>query len=155
MLQQLCEGLSGESRRDDLEFLNGAQEIQCIKRGIGDRGWPISTAKEVLQVRGPLLLAPAFKTYYTTVRRSFRYKQPDLALQAEAVVNSARSRARRKTLLKARQSVLAEDEVGLRKCATIDLMSDEEDGIVGGVSGWIVRPPSCRSQELTELCATL
>ncbi|CAM4658976.1 unnamed protein product [Leuciscus chuanchicus] len=97
----------------------------------------------------------AFKTYYTTVRRSFRYKQPDLALQAEAVVNSARSRARRKTLLKARQSVLAEDEVGLRKCATIDLMSDEEDGIVGGVSGWIVRPPSCRSQELTELCATL
>ncbi|CAM4670927.1 unnamed protein product [Leuciscus chuanchicus] len=98
---------------------------------------------------------PAFKTYYTTVRRSFRYKQPDLALQAEAVVNSARSRARRKTLLKARQSVLAEDEVGLRKCATIDLMSDEEDGIVGGVSGWIVRPPSCRSQELTELCATL
>ncbi|CAM4718193.1 unnamed protein product [Leuciscus chuanchicus] len=101
------------------------------------------------------LTVAAFKTYYTTVRRSFRYKQPDLALQAEAVVNSARSRARRKTLLKARQSVLAEDEVGLRKCATIDLMSDEEDGIVGGVSGWIVRPPSCRSQELTELCATL
>jgi hypothetical protein len=51
--------------------------------------------------------------------------------------------------------VLAEDEVGLWKCATIDLMSDEEDGIVGGVSGWIVRPPSFRSQELTELCATL
>ncbi|ROI15740.1 hypothetical protein DPX16_20278 [Anabarilius grahami] len=49
----------------------------------------------------------------------------------------------------------AEDEVGLWKCATIDLMSDEEDGIVGGVSGWIVRPPSFRSQELTELCATL
>ena len=58
-------------------------------------------------------------------------------------------------LLEARQSVLAEYEVGLRKCASIDLMSDEEDGIVGGVSGWIVRPPSFRSQELTELCATL
>ncbi|CAM4428519.1 unnamed protein product [Leuciscus chuanchicus] len=58
-------------------------------------------------------------------------------------------------LLEARQSVLAEDEVGIWKCATIDLMSDEEDGIVGGVSGWIVQPPSFRSQELTELCATL
>ena len=51
--------------------------------------------------------------------------------------------------------MLAEDEVDLWKCATIDLMSDEEDGIVDGVSGWIVRPPSFRSRELTELCATL
>ena len=48
--------------------------------------------------------------------------------------------------------MLGEDEVDLWKCAIIDLMSDEEDG---GVSGWIVRPPSFRSQELTELCATL
>ncbi|ROL44450.1 hypothetical protein DPX16_20719 [Anabarilius grahami] len=100
-------------------------------------------------------IVSACKTYYETVRRSFRYKHPDLASQAEAVKRSARSRARRKRLLEARQSVLAEDEVGLWKCATIDLMSDEEDGIVGGVSGWIVRPPSFRSQELTELCATL
>ncbi|ROI42812.1 Retrotransposon-derived protein PEG10, partial [Anabarilius grahami] len=88
--------------------------------------------------------------HYETVRRSFRYKHPDLASQAEAVKRSARSRARRKRLLEARQSVLAEDEVGLWKCATIDLMSDEEDGIVGRVSGWIVRPPSFRNQELTE-----
>ncbi|XP_052005699.1 uncharacterized protein C14orf93 homolog [Xyrauchen texanus] len=99
-------------------------------------------------------IVSACKTYYETVRRSFRYKQPDLASQAEAVKSSARSRARRKRLLEARQSVLAEDEVGLWKCATIDLMSDEEDGIVGRVSGWIVRP-SFHSQELTELCATL
>ncbi|XP_078131600.1 uncharacterized protein LOC144533887 isoform X1 [Sander vitreus] len=97
----------------------------------------------------------ACKTYYETVRRSFRYKQPDLASQVEAVKSSARSRSRRKRLLEARQSVLAKDEVDLWKCATIDLMSDEEDGIVDGVSGWIVRPPSFRSQELTELCATL
>ena len=48
--------------------------------------------------------------------------------------------------------MLAEDEVDLWKCATTDLMSEEGDG---GVSGWIVRPPSFRSQELTELCATL
>ncbi|XP_067228843.1 uncharacterized protein C14orf93-like isoform X2 [Chanodichthys erythropterus] len=100
-------------------------------------------------------IVSACKTYYKTVRRSFRYKHPDLASQAEAVKHSARSRARRKRLLEARQSVLAEDEVGLWKCATVDLMSDEEDGIVDGVSGWIVRPPSFRSQELTELCATL
>ncbi|KAF1381706.1 hypothetical protein PFLUV_G00156790 [Perca fluviatilis] len=100
-------------------------------------------------------IVSACKTYYETVRRSFRYKQPDLASQAEAVKSSARSRSRRKRLLEARKSVLAEDEVDLWKCATIDLMSDEEDGIVDGVSGWIVRPPSSRSQELTELCATL
>ncbi|XP_035851671.1 uncharacterized protein LOC116040300 [Sander lucioperca] len=97
----------------------------------------------------------ACKTYYETVRRSFRFKQPDLASQVEAVKSSARSRSRRKRLLEARQSVLAEDEVDLWKCATVDLMSDEEDGIVDGVSGWIVRPPSFRSQELTKLCATL
>ncbi|ROJ25286.1 hypothetical protein DPX16_20099 [Anabarilius grahami] len=50
----------------------------------------------------------------------------------------------------ARSKTEFENEVGLWKCATIDLMSDEEDGIIGGVSGWIVRPPSFRSQELTE-----
>ncbi|XP_030292035.1 uncharacterized protein LOC115592913 [Sparus aurata] len=100
-------------------------------------------------------IVSACKTYYETVRRSFRYKQPDLASQAEAAKSSARSRSRRKRLLEARQSVLAEDEVDLWKCATIDLMSDEEDGIVDGVSGWIVRPPSFRSRELTKLCATL
>ncbi|XP_041960219.1 uncharacterized protein LOC121718884 isoform X12 [Alosa sapidissima] len=100
-------------------------------------------------------IVSACKTYYETVRRNFRYKQPDLASQAETAKSSARSRSRRKRLLEARQSVLAEDEVELWKSATIDLMSDEEDGIVDGVSGWIVRPPSFRSQELTELCATL
>ncbi|XP_051257594.1 uncharacterized protein C14orf93-like [Dicentrarchus labrax] len=100
-------------------------------------------------------IVSACQTYYETVRRSFRYKQPDLAPQAEAVKSSARSRWRRKRLLEARQSVLDEEEEELWKSATIDLMSDEEDGIVGGVSGWIVRPPSFRSQELTELCATL
>jgi len=57
MFQQFCKGLSGESWRNDLEFLKGAQEVQCIKCGIGDGGWPISTSEEVLHVRGPLLLA--------------------------------------------------------------------------------------------------
>ncbi|XP_051246965.1 uncharacterized protein C14orf93-like [Dicentrarchus labrax] len=100
-------------------------------------------------------IVSACKTYYETVRRSFRYKQPDLAPQAEAVKSSARSRSRRKRLLEAGQSVLDEEEEELWKSATIDLMSDEKDSIVGGVSGWIVRPPSFGSQELTELCATL
>ncbi|ROL41589.1 hypothetical protein DPX16_6987 [Anabarilius grahami] len=73
------------------------------------------------------------------------------ALESKNCVEDTNSKKRRRVhnpkiaLLEARQSVLAEDEVGLWKCATIDLMSDEEDGIVDGVSGWIVR-----SQELTE-----
>ncbi|CAM4735366.1 unnamed protein product [Leuciscus chuanchicus] len=48
----------------------------------------------------------ACKMYYETVRRSFRYKQPDLALQAEAVKSSARSRARRKRLVDSSTGVL-------------------------------------------------
>ncbi|KAM4538021.1 uncharacterized protein C14orf93-like [Fundulus diaphanus] len=97
----------------------------------------------------------ACKTYYETVRRSFRYTQPENSLRAEAAKNSARSRARRKRLLESRQSVLADEEVELWKSATVDLMSDEEDGVVGGVSGWIVRPPSFRRPDLSELCAKL
>ena len=34
----------------------------------------------------------------------------------------------------------------------MDLMSDHDDG---GLTEWIVQPPSFCSQELTELCATL
>ena len=45
----------------------------------------------------PLICLPAAcKTYYETVCRSFRFKQPDLASQAVAVKSSARSRLRRK-----------------------------------------------------------
>ncbi|KAL7395649.1 hypothetical protein ABVT39_020810 [Epinephelus coioides] len=44
--------------------------------------------------RGVLL--SACKTYYETVRRNFRYSKPDLADQAAAIKNSARSRQRRK-----------------------------------------------------------
>ncbi|XP_073667596.1 uncharacterized protein C14orf93-like [Paramisgurnus dabryanus] len=100
-------------------------------------------------------IVSACKTYYESVRRSFRYKQPELASRAENAKSLARSRSRRKRLLEARRSVLAEDEMEIWRCATIDLMSDEEDGIVDGVSGWIVRPPPSRSLELSELCATL
>ncbi|KAF3837914.1 hypothetical protein F7725_009682 [Dissostichus mawsoni] len=57
MLQQLCKGLSGESRRDDLELFKGAQEVQGVKCGNTDRSWPVSTLKEDFQVGGPLLLA--------------------------------------------------------------------------------------------------
>ncbi|XP_036007074.1 uncharacterized protein C14orf93-like [Fundulus heteroclitus] len=74
---------------------------------------------------------------------------------AEAAKNSARSRARRKRLLESRQGVLADEEVELWKSATVDLMSGEEDGVVGGVSGWIVLPPSFRRLDLSELCVKL
>lgn len=97
----------------------------------------------------------ACKTYYETIRRNFRYSQPDLAAQAEAMKTAARSRQRRKRLLEARQGVLSADEVDFWRGITIDMMSDEEDGTVEGVAGWIVRPPSFRSKELTDLCATL
>ncbi|KAF3847113.1 hypothetical protein F7725_020141 [Dissostichus mawsoni] len=53
----LCKGLSGESRRDDLELFKGAQEVQGVKCGNTDRSWPVSTLKEDFQVGGPLLLA--------------------------------------------------------------------------------------------------
>ncbi|ROI15207.1 hypothetical protein DPX16_23463 [Anabarilius grahami] len=93
-----------------------------------------TNSKKRRQVHSPKIALPV--RYYETVRKSFRYKHPDLASQAEAGKKE-----------EARQSVLAEDEVGLWKCATIELMSDEEDGIVGGVSGWIVRPLATYSSE--------
>ncbi|XP_058240310.1 uncharacterized protein C14orf93-like [Hemibagrus wyckioides] len=97
----------------------------------------------------------ACKTYYETVRINFRSSQPELANVAAANKTSARSHQRRKRLLEARQSVLAVDEVDFWRGITADMMSDEEDGAVDGVSGWIVRPPSFRSQEFSNLCAKL
>lgn len=50
-----------------------------------------------LSVSRFLLMVPAAcKTYYETIRRNFRYSQPDLAAQAEAMKTAARSRQRRK-----------------------------------------------------------
>ncbi|XP_038159425.1 uncharacterized protein C14orf93-like isoform X2 [Cyprinodon tularosa] len=99
----------------------------------------------------------ACKMYYETVRRSFRYTQPENTLRAEATKHSARSQARGKRsrlylLLESRESVLADEEVELWKSATVNLMSDEEDGVVGA---WIVRPPSFRRPDLSELCDKL
>ncbi|KAL7399713.1 hypothetical protein ABVT39_000612 [Epinephelus coioides] len=100
--------------------------------------------------RGVLLLA--CKTYYETVRRNFRYSQPDLADQAAAIKNSARSRQRTKRLLEARRSVLATtEEVDFWRGITIDMMSDEEDHSIDREVGWIVRPPSFRSHKLSDL----
>lgn len=58
-------------------------------------------------------------------------------------------------LLEARRSVLRDGEADLFKSATVALMSDEEDGVVDGVAGWIVRTPPSHSRELSELCAVL
>ncbi|XP_054865252.1 uncharacterized protein C14orf93 homolog [Amphiprion ocellaris] len=78
-----------------------------------------------------------------------------MADQVEAMKSSAPSRHRRKRLLDARKTVLAPDEEDFWKGITADMMSDEEDGSVDGVRGWIVRPPSFHSQELANLCAAL
>ncbi|XP_058251557.1 uncharacterized protein C14orf93 homolog [Hemibagrus wyckioides] len=90
-----------------------------------------------------------------TMHRNFRYSQPDLANVAAANMTSTQSCQRRKRLLEARQSVLAVDEMDFWRGITADMMSDEEDGAVDGVSGWIVRPPSICSQELSNLCVKL
>ncbi|XP_058269872.1 uncharacterized protein C14orf93 homolog [Hemibagrus wyckioides] len=83
--------------------------------------------------------------------------QPGRAIASVSAAHetSARSRQRRKRLLKARQSVLAADEAGFWRGITADMMSDEEDGAVDGVSWWIVRPPSFRSQEFSNLSAKM
>ncbi|KAG7330469.1 hypothetical protein KOW79_006691 [Hemibagrus wyckioides] len=72
-----------------------------------------------------------------TMHRNFRYSQPDLANVAAANMTSTQSCQRRKRLLEARQSVLAVDEMDFWRGITADMMSDEEDGAVDGVSGWI------------------
>ena len=47
------------------------------------------------------------------------------------------------------------EEVDFWRGITIDMMSDEEDHSVEGEVGWIVRPPSFRSHELSNLCGRL
>ncbi|XP_060927718.1 uncharacterized protein C14orf93-like [Limanda limanda] len=101
------------------------------------------------------LIVSACKTYYATVRRNFCYGQPEFEHLGTARKSSARSRQRRQRLLATRQSVLVPDEVEFWSGTTIDMMSDEEDGTSEGLFGWIVRPPSFRSQELSDLCAKL
>ncbi|KAM4732104.1 uncharacterized protein C14orf93 homolog [Anableps anableps] len=97
----------------------------------------------------------ACKTYFATVRRNFRYQQPDFEAKAVLLKNLARSRQRRKRLLAARQRVLKAEELEFWQGVTVDLMSDEEDDTSEGIFGWIVRRPSFRSQELSDLCGVL
>ncbi|XP_008418599.1 uncharacterized protein LOC103471398 isoform X2 [Poecilia reticulata] len=97
----------------------------------------------------------ACKTYFETVRRNYRYQQPDREAKAVSIKNLARSRQRRMRLLAARQSVIKDEERELWRGVTVDLMSDEEDGVSEGIFGWLVRRPSFRSQELGDLCGVL
>ncbi|XP_076612806.1 uncharacterized protein C14orf93-like [Chaetodon auriga] len=98
----------------------------------------------------------ACKTYYETVRRSFRFAQPALSVQAAALKISGCSRQRRKRLLETRRSVLAtQQEIDFWQGVTADMMSDEEDDTMDRQAGWIVKPPSFRSQTLSQLCQTL
>ncbi|XP_063060732.1 uncharacterized protein LOC134453911 [Engraulis encrasicolus] len=114
----------------------------------------ISNSPDFSDVDGNTVEA-ACKTYFENVRRSYRYSKPEFSSKAEAARQSSKSRSRRKRLLEARRTVLRDGEGEIFKSATVDLMSDEEDGVVNGVAGWIVRPPPSRSQELSELCAVL
>ena len=59
-------------------------------------------------------------------------------------------------LMKTRSECLETDEeraVWMR--ATVELMSEEEDGAVDGRAVWIVSPPSKRDAELSALCQVL
>lgn len=51
--------------------------------------------------------------------------------------------------------MIKDEERELWRGVTVDLMSDEEDGMSGGIFGWIARRPSFRSQELSDLCGVL
>ncbi len=58
-------------------------------------------------------------------------------------------------LLEANRSVLTtKEEMDFWQQITTD-MSDEKDDTVEGEAGWIVRPPSFHSQELSNLCRRL
>lgn len=93
----------------------------------------------------------ACKTCYEMVRSS----KPELADQAIAMKTSAWIRQKRNRLLEVRRSVLKAEDMEFWRGITADMMSNEEAGTFEGVSGWIMWPPSFRSQELSELCATL
>ncbi|XP_060796357.1 uncharacterized protein C14orf93-like [Neoarius graeffei] len=151
--------VSGSPQTDKKKLLSALSELSRqiaeLTTFITDRFNSMDDRFNTVEDRLTALEGLACKTYYKTLRRSYRYQQPDLSLQAEAMKKSARSHSRRKRLFDARRGVLAMDEMDVWQCATVDLMSDEEDGVVDGVSGWIVKPPPSRNPELSELCATL
>ncbi|XP_066267439.1 uncharacterized protein [Branchiostoma lanceolatum] len=94
--------------------------------------------------------------YYETVRRKFLESQPENTDKARKQKNEKRLRSRRKRLLECRGGVLqSEEERRLWTGVTPDLMSDKEDGESNGMPVWLVRPPSFRTDELSNLCVAL
>ncbi|XP_034466278.1 uncharacterized protein C14orf93 homolog [Hippoglossus hippoglossus] len=93
----------------------------------------LAESPDLRSVRTDVIVS-ACKTYFGTIRRKFRYSQPDLEALGAALKSSARSRQRRKRLLGARKSVLVPDDAEFWRGTTIDMMSDEEDGSSDGSS---------------------
>ncbi|XP_075893681.1 uncharacterized protein C14orf93-like [Nelusetta ayraudi] len=100
----------------------------------------------------PEVTMASCKTYFETIRKSYRMDQ-DLQKKEESRI-AARMRQRKRRLYNARAGVLQTGEEALWGTATVDLMSEEEDSIVDGRPVWVVRPPP-RSAELSTLCGVL
>ncbi|KAJ8408488.1 hypothetical protein AAFF_G00259020 [Aldrovandia affinis] len=102
----------------------------------------------------PYVLKASCKTYYETIRKTYRMNQEDNLQKKEDMI-AARRRQRRRRLIKSRANVLqTEEERAIWTTVTVDMVSDEEDAILDGKPVWIVRPPE-RSTELSELCGVL
>nr|XP_055073905.1 uncharacterized protein LOC129453606 [Misgurnus anguillicaudatus] len=123
-------GVCNSPRREDgctiprLRRLYGVSEAHCRRFEPEQRLTSPHNEAVTSYLVGAILASPhltaenddivsACKTYYESVRRSFRYKQPELASRAENAKSLARSRSRRKRLLEARRSVLAEGEMDI------------------------------------------
>ncbi|XP_054618727.1 uncharacterized protein LOC129172720 isoform X2 [Dunckerocampus dactyliophorus] len=101
----------------------------------------------------PETIVACCKTYFETVRRSFKSQDESLEERRKRRVAAAKKQRKRR-LYNARSSVVRGAEKALWKSAHMELMSEEEDAILDGKPVWVVRPPP-RSRELTALCGVL
>ncbi|KAK7137782.1 hypothetical protein R3I94_013434 [Phoxinus phoxinus] len=104
----------------------------------------------------PECIQACCKTYFETLRRKYNLSQPEKSQLRDAIKTGAKNRQRKRRLLDSRSKVVQTDaERELWQTATVELMSDEEDAIVDGRPVWIVRSPSHRNPQLSELCEEL
>ncbi|XP_075891829.1 uncharacterized protein C14orf93-like [Nelusetta ayraudi] len=94
------------------------------------------------------------KTYFETIRKSYRMNQDEnLQKKVESRI-AARMRQRKRRLYNARAGVFQTGKEALWGTATVDLVSEEDDSILDGRPVWVVRLPP-RSAELLTLCGVL
>ncbi|XP_061565874.1 uncharacterized protein C14orf93-like [Cololabis saira] len=102
------------------------------------------------------VITAACKTYFESLKRSHRLDQPENAPQKKKLNNAMKTRQRKTRLLASRARCVQTDaERAVWARATLDLMSEEEDGVVDGRAVWIVSPPPQRDEELSDLCQVL